>query len=1290
MADSDIRTYEVTFCSRVAGWANALFAAHPEWPFRRAEIEKSKASSRKRSDLQIFGNANKLILAGEVKLPGTVDGRTPYNADLIEDSARKADNAGAEFFFTWNVNLFVLFDRKKWHLPLMERRVQDYELGLDLECREDVDRAEVEIRIQEFLAEFFAQFAEIALGQKPEWGMRLDLWFIRSFEHHILWPVKLTRDHLWARADADKAFDHRLQEWIAKEQGWLFTRNDPVQWREVLDRTARTLCYVFANRLIFYESVRAKFAELDALEIPKSVTSPDQLYEHFQKTFQQAVEATGDYETLFYPYEKDWAGPLIFAHTDSVGVWRSVIRNLEPFNFKLIATDILGGIFRRLIDPAERRRFGQVYTSEDLVDVVNAFCIRSAEANMLDPAGGSGSFVVRGYHRKAWLKQNETLRHASVSHQDWLQQIYAVDISLFAAHLCTLNLAARNIRDEENYPRVRRGNFFEVARDVANKKPFCLLPQGLQGEREPGPVHLPPLDAIVGNPPYVRQELIPKRGEKGLKPMRAKEDLLELCADFWPGLKLSGRSDLHCYFWPAATHFLKEGGWFGFLVSSSWLDVEYGFALQEWVLSNFRLHAILESNAEPWFEDARVKTCAVILQRCADPAKRNSQLVKFVRLDAPLKGILGERPDENARQNSAEKFRDEIVGCKKNATHQGWRVVVKKQADLWQDGLRAGRLFEMQRQRDLAERVKSQAAGDDDSDEADNGNYDENGNGILHEGAPAYGPRYGGGKWGKYLRAPNLYFRIMECYADRFVPLGEITTIRFGVKSGCDAFFMPRDVTAEFLEKYSKLDWNDAPLMTHCKRAEVESGEVKLVQAGDGTVHPVEAKYLAPEVHSLMNVSRPVISAAELDRLILLVATPIQELKNTYVQKYLRYGERNAFASKKSKAVPVSQRSTCANRDPWYDLTYTKPGASFWPMAQQYRHIIPANPENLICNHNLFDIHPFELSEDQVVALQSILNSTLIANFKTFYGRYAGTEGNLKTEVVDVNLLEVPDPRHVPKAVARKLEDAFQKLCQRDTHPMVEEEFMDCHSAERAKKLAEKPISLPWELQQPDRRALDLAAFELLGVADAEEREALCDELYHETAAHFRQIRLVEIQKQEQRAGAQGREFRTDELAADLWDALLAEEKQPLTEWLAAQVSGGKTHVIPDGQASLPDADDMLDANTVFFRQATGGKAVSKPLPFLSRSHAEIVFTLARLGLHGSLRLPETEDAARELNQQLEARLAVIAEKANHLARSRTSDERKATDLGGLLQHWMIHGKPRREQPQELAAQADH
>jgi methylase of polypeptide subunit release factors len=838
MAERDIRTYEVTFCSRVSKWADALFAQNPAWGFKRTEIEESGGIEPKRSDLRFYGVRENLILAGEVKLPGTVDGRNAHSHSLVEGSNNKASNAGAEFFFTWNVNKLVLFDAKKWHLPLLERQVASFDLGLDLEHRDDVSRPEVEKRIQEFLFDFFSRFAVIASGKQPEWGMSLDAYFIDAFESHISWAVKLTTEFLWAKSAADKSFDALLQEWMAASQGWPVMRNNPKAWRTLIDRAARTLCYVFSNRLLFYESVRTKFTELKDLHVPKKVSSGDDLYLHFQKAFQKAVEATGDYETLFYPFEKDWAGPLIFSHEHSIDAWRSVLEEIRPFNFKEIRTDILGGIFKRLIAPEERHKFGQHYTNEDLVDVVNAFCIRHAEDAVLDPTCGSGSFLVRAYLRKAWLDRDRRLAHPAVSHQDRLAQIYGADISLFAAHLSTLNLAARDINDEENYPRIARRNFFEVR----DQKPFCQLPQGLRGERKLAPIPLPPLDAVVGNPPYVRQELIPRRNDQPKpKPMQAKEDLLELCAELWPNLKLSGRSDLHCYFWPAATHFLKEKGWFGFLVSSSWLDVEYGFALQAWVLANFKIHAILESNAEPWFEDARIKTCAVILQKCDHPVEREKQLVKFVRLDAPLKTILGERPDENARQTAAEDFRDAILACKRNATRDGWRVVVKKQKDLWEDGLRAGRLFELQKQRDLAEgdRGINSAEGDDkDSDE--NGVYDENGNGLLHDdGGMGYGPKYGGGKWGKYLRAPNLYFQIMELYANHFVPLGEIAAIRRGITSGCDAFFMPRDVSAEFLEKYSRSEWNNAPLYTHCKRAEVESGNVKLTLAGDDTVHPV-------------------------------------------------------------------------------------------------------------------------------------------------------------------------------------------------------------------------------------------------------------------------------------------------------------------------------------------------------------------------------------------------------------------------------------------------------------------
>ncbi len=125
------------------------------------------------------------------------------------------------------------------------------------------------------------------------------------------------------------------------------------------------------------------------------------------------------------------------------------------------------------------------------------------------------------------------------------------------------------------------------------------------------------------------------------------------------------------------------------------------------------------------------------------------------------------------------------------------------------------------------------------------------------EAASVTAPKYGGGKWGKYLRAPNLYFQIMERYASRFVPLGEITTIRLGITSGCDAFFMPRDVSQEFLDDYSKLEWNDAPLHTHCKRAGSRIRRCEVLQncvAVTTRCIRLKTEYLKPEVHSLMNV----------------------------------------------------------------------------------------------------------------------------------------------------------------------------------------------------------------------------------------------------------------------------------------------------------------------------------------------------------------------------------------------------------------------------------------------------
>jgi hypothetical protein len=143
-----------------------------------------------------------------------------------------------------------------------------------------------------------------------------------------------------------------------------------------------------------------------------------------------------------------------------------------------------------------------------------------------------------------------------------------------------------------------------------------------------------------------------------------------------------------------------------------------------------------------------------------------------------------------------------------------------------------------------------------------------------------------------------------------------------------------------------------------------------------------------------MAVERPVVTPEQLDRVVLWVNHPLSELKNTYAHHYITWGSKQTFASKKSRSVPVPERPRCTGRPLWYDLTGRRPGIGFWPMAQKYRHIIPWNPKEVPCNHNLFDIHSLELQDYEQGALMGILNSTLVGLLKHFYGRYAGSEGN--------------------------------------------------------------------------------------------------------------------------------------------------------------------------------------------------------------------------------------------------------------------------------------------------------
>jgi methylase of polypeptide subunit release factors len=1239
--------HEVDFCAQMAGAVNQIIAQNPAiYPFSEARVE-GLGTGAKRTDLRFFDHNGQVVLCGEVKLPGTPEGQSAANQELMADAAAKADDAGVQFFFTWNVNEFALWDRSR-DRPWYERRVRLWRLPRTLAGASDVAREDnLQFIKTHFLPDLLRDVADIISGRRRDWAMPPDDVFIRSLESHLDWPVQLVSSYILEQSARSKPFDLRVQRWMT-EQDWTFVRTPQEQWADSVGNMAKTLAYIWANRLIFYKALRARFPDLPRLELKPTVKTPDAALAAFNALFQRAVERSGDYEPLLMPQTRDWATELVFHPGGALDAWRGLLRGIELVEFREVPSDVVGRIFQKLIGPEERHRYGQHFTGDDVVDLINVFCIHDARDTVLDPACGSGSFLVRAYYRKQHLDRDRP-------HRELLGELFGCDIALYPAHLATLNLAAREINDEANYPRIVRRNFF----DFVPGQPFCQAPDPGQPAGHV-PQMLPLLDAVVGNPPYVRQEKVEKRD---------KARFGQICRDAWPGLQLSGRADLHCYFWPAAARLLKPEGYFGFLTSSSWLDVEYGFALQGWLLRHFRILAIMESAAEPWFEDARVKTCVTILQRCDRETERLRNPVRFVRFKRPLAQIIGVGPrdpdtdpakHEAARQTALAALRRAILHTEADREDRNLRIIIKSQGDLWNDGVRAGHVIGSGAREDLAEEYEN---GADEEDEAAP---------IPTPPAKKENGDYRAGKWGRYVRAPDIYFEIMRRYGDRFVPLGEIATIRFGVKSGCDAFFMPTDVTSAMLARYE----TDRVFRENCggaPRKDAVSGRLRIIKAGDGSVHPIEARHLQPEVHSLMKLDRPVVRAADLDRVVLLVSEPLDRLKTKapWTWRYLQYGRTALFPSAKSKGKPVPMRSTCQARDPWYDLTgLVKPGVAFWPMAQQYRHIIAANPQRLICNHNLFDIAPAGLSAREARALVAVLNSTLIGLFKTFYGRYAGTEGNLKTEVVDVNLLDVPDPRGISAPLARRLADALARMSRREVGRLVEEQLMECHTPERARKLAAGPLVLARELQQPDRRDLDDAVLELLGVDDPATRDKLLRRLYEATARHFREIRVVEIEKMEQRTKSDSTRFSIHDLAADIRDAAALDDALPLAEWLGRQPEADSMVCIPEDRPATLAETPMFGDNTVYF-----GPRGRARVDCASRGQAELVARLATLGVCGEVRVPTAPTSALKVLERLEHRHAAALARFRDLAESRTGDARVREQLVEVLERWFVQGR---------------
>ena len=117
-------------------------------------------------------------------------------------------------------------------------------------------------------------------------------------------------------------------------------------------------------------------------------------------------------------------------------------------------------------------------------------------------------------------------------------------------------------------------------------------------------------DVIIGNPPYIRQELI--------KPF--KHRLMKFHA-------FHSSADLFVYFMELGHQLLAPNGHFCYIVANKWMKAGYGAKLRRWLGENTTIVKLIDFGDLPVFEEATTYPCILLTRKGAAPKEHEVKAI---------------------------------------------------------------------------------------------------------------------------------------------------------------------------------------------------------------------------------------------------------------------------------------------------------------------------------------------------------------------------------------------------------------------------------------------------------------------------------------------------------------------------------------------------------------------------------------------------------------------------------------------------------------------------------------
>jgi hypothetical protein len=492
------------------------------------------------------------------------------------------------------------------------------------------------------------------------------------------------------RIQVDTAFLDEMTGWREEVAKNVFKNNPDLTARQLNEIVQRLLDRIVFIRIAEDRRVIEKNQLRDAVEEWKARGGKFHIFEWLND--------------LFHRVNEDFNGEIFKPHlseeiTIDSEVLARIIERLyppqSPYRFDVIGVALLGSIYERYLGdtirvtskrvfveqkPEVRKAGGVYYTPEYIVDYIVKNTVgkiiegktpkQIENIRILDPACGSGSFLIGAfqclidYHVRYLTEhpqeaqghalfpdvvedQNGERRLSVVRKAEILKNnLFGVDIDPQAVEVTMMSLYLKALEGERSQLPPKQHLLPELKYNILCGNSL-IGPDFYKGQQLsfmenedrfrvnvfdweagfPDIAKAGGFDAVIGNPPYVRQEALSEF-----------KDYFETHYQSFDGV-----ADLYVYFMEKGVRLLREGGYYGIIVSSSFLRTTFASPLRRFLIETAAILRIVDFGGLAVFEDAKdTYVCIPILSRRAQPTR--VEIAKVASLDFEgLDAYIGSR-----------------------------------------------------------------------------------------------------------------------------------------------------------------------------------------------------------------------------------------------------------------------------------------------------------------------------------------------------------------------------------------------------------------------------------------------------------------------------------------------------------------------------------------------------------------------------------------------------------------------------------------------------------------------